>query len=507
MKFEDQIWQKKTLGRLLHEAEGDNRLKRVLGPVGLTSLGVGAIIGTGIFVLIGKAAHDQAGPAVMLSFVVAGLACTFAGLCYAEFASMAPVAGSAYTYAYATLGELFAWIIGWDLVLEYAVSSSAVAVGWSKYFNELLKLITRGAVKIPEFLNNAPLDYDPDKGRIVLTGAWIDLPAMLITAVITTILVIGIKESAKFNNIMVVIKLLVVLFVIGVGVFYIDTANWVPFAPFGYTGISFFGETIMGQTDAGGKPLGMLSASAIIFFAYIGFDSVSTHAEEAKNPKRDVPVAIVSSLLICTFLYIPVAAVLTGMIPYKDIKINAPVSDAFAQKGIWWAEFVIAFGALTGITSVLLVTMLSQPRVLLAMARDGLLPDSFFGAIHEKFRTPYKSTILTGCFVALLSGFLPLRILSELVSIGTLMAFVIVCVAVLIMRQTNPEAERPFRAPLYPFVPLAGIGICGLLMFSLPSENWLRLIVWLGLGFMIYFVYGRHHSHMAKENDGTRIPE
>jgi APA family basic amino acid/polyamine antiporter len=507
MKFEDQIWQKKTLGRLLHEAEGDNRLKRVLGPVGLTSLGVGAIIGTGIFVLIGKAAHDQAGPAVMLSFVVAGLACTFAGLCYAEFASMAPVAGSAYTYAYATLGELFAWIIGWDLVLEYAVSSSAVAVGWSKYFNELLKLITRGAVKIPEFLNNAPLDYDPDKGRIVLTGAWIDLPAMLITAVITTILVIGIKESAKFNNIMVVIKLLVVLFVIGVGVFYIDTANWVPFAPFGYTGISFFGETIMGQTDAGGKPLGMLSASAIIFFAYIGFDSVSTHAEEAKNPKRDVPVAIVASLLICTFLYIAVAAVLTGMIPYKDIKINAPVSDAFAQKGIWWAEFVIAFGALTGITSVLLVTMLSQPRVLLAMARDGLLPDSFFGAIHEKFRTPYKSTILTGCFVALLSGFLPLRILSELVSIGTLMAFVIVCVAVLIMRQTNPEAERPFRAPLYPFVPLAGIGICGLLMFSLPSENWLRLIVWLGLGFMIYFVYGRHHSHMAKENDGTRIPE
>ena len=507
MKFEHQIWQKKTLGRLLHEAEGDNRLKRVLGPVGLTSLGVGAIIGTGIFVLIGKAAHDQAGPAVMLSFVVAGLACTFAGLCYAEFASMAPVAGSAYTYAYATLGELFAWIIGWDLVLEYAVSSSAVAVGWSKYFNELLKLITRGAVKIPEFLNNAPLDYDPDKGRIVLTGAWIDLPAMLITAVITTILVIGIKESAKFNNIMVIIKLVVVLFVIAVGAFYIDTANWVPFAPFGYSGISFFGETIMGQTDAGGKPLGMLSASAIIFFAYIGFDSVSTHAEEAKNPKRDVPVAIVASLLICTFLYIAVAAVLTGMIPYKDIKINAPVSDAFAQKGIWWAEFVIAFGALTGITSVLLVTMLSQPRVLLAMARDGLLPDSFFGAIHEKYRTPYKSTILTGCFVALLSGFLPLRILSELVSIGTLMAFVIVCVAVLIMRQTNPDAERPFRAPLYPFVPLAGIGICGLLMFSLPSENWLRLIVWLGLGFMIYFVYGRHHSHMAKEHDGTRIPE
>ncbi|MEI7922334.1 MAG: amino acid permease [Planctomycetota bacterium] len=507
MKFEDQIWQKKSLGRLLHEAEGDNRLKRILGPVGLTSLGVGAIIGTGIFVLIGKAAHDQAGPSVMLSFVVAGLACTFAGLCYAEFASMAPVAGSAYTYAYATLGELFAWIIGWDLVLEYAVSSSAVAVGWSKYFNELLKLVTRGYVKIPEFLNNAPLDYDPALGRIIATGAWLDLPAMFITAAITTILVIGIKESARFNNIMVAIKLAVVMFVIIVGSFFIDTANWTPFAPFGYTGISFFGETLFGQTDAGGKPLGMLSASAIIFFAYIGFDSVSTHAEEAKNPKRDVPIAIVTSLLVCTFLYIAVAAVLTGMIPYQQIKINAPVSDAFAQKGIWWAEFLIAFGALTGITSVLLVTMLSQPRVLLAMARDGLLPDSFFGAIHEKFRTPYKSTILTGCFVALLSGFLPLRILSELVSIGTLMAFVIVCVAVLIMRQTNPIAERPFKAPLYPFVPIAGIGICGLLMFSLPSENWLRLFVWLGLGFIIYFVYGRHHSHMAKEKDGTRVPE
>jgi len=499
MKFSEQMWQKKTLGRLLEEAEGDNRLKRVLGPVGLTSLGVGAIIGTGIFVLIGKAAHDQAGPAVMLSFVVAGLACAFAGLCYAEFASMAPVAGSAYTYAYATLGEMLAWIIGWDLVLEYAVSSSAVAVGWSKYFNELLKLITKGAVKIPDFLNMAPMDYDPDKGAIVATGAWFDLPAMLITAAITTILVVGIKESARFNNIMVIVKLAVVLFVIGVGAFYIDTANWSPFAPFGYTGISFFGETVHGQTDAGGKPLGMLSASAIIFFAYIGFDSISTHAEEAKNPKRDVPIGIIASLMICTVLYIAVAAVLTGMVSYKDIKIDAPVSDAFAQRGIWWAEFLIAFGALTGITSVLLVTMLSQPRVLLAMARDGLLPDSFFGAIHEKFRTPYKSTILTGFFVAMLSGFLPLRILAELVSIGTLMAFVIVCVAVLIMRQTNPDAERPFKAPLYPFVPLAGIGICGLLMFSLPSENWLRLFVWLGLGAIIYLVYGRHHSVLAIE--------
>lgn len=502
MNFKDQIWQKKSLSRLLHEAEGDNRLKRVLGPVGLTSLGVGAIIGTGIFVLIGKAAHDQAGPSVMLSFIVAGFACAMAGLCYAEFASMAPVAGSAYTYAYTTLGELLAWIIGWDLVLEYAVSSSAVAVGWSKYFNELLKLITGGRIEIPHFMNNAPLDYNPELGRIVATGDWFDLPAMLITAAITTILVVGIKESARFNNLMVAIKLLVVLFVIAVGAFYINTANWEPFAPYGYTGVSFFGTTILGQSDAGGKPVGMLSAAAIIFFAYIGFDSISTHAEEAKNPKRDVPIAILASLFVCTLLYIAVAGVLTGMIPYQQIKINAPVSDAFAQKGIAWAEFLIAFGALTGITSVLLVTMLSQPRVLLAMARDGLLPDSFFGAVHDKYRTPYKSTILTGCFVALLSGFLPLRILSELVSIGTLMAFVIVCVAVLIMRKTNPAAERPFTAPLYPWVPIGGILTCGLLMFSLPSENWLRLFVWLGIGLVIYVIYGRHHSHMAKEHDG-----
>lgn len=507
MKFSEQIWQKKSLDRLLHEAEGDNRLKRVLGPVGLTSLGVGAIIGTGIFVLIGKAAHDQAGPSVMLSFIVAGFACAMAGLCYAEFASMAPVAGSAYTYAYTTLGELLAWIIGWDLVLEYAVSSSAVAVGWSAYFNKLLGLVTEKltgtAIHIPKIVSNAPLDYDPDLGKIVPTGDLINLPAMLITAIITTVLVVGIKESARFNNLMVAIKLAVVLFVIAVGSFYVNPDNWTPFAPYGYTGISFFGETVMGQADAGGKPLGMLSAAAIIFFAYIGFDSISTHAEEAKNPKRDVPIAILASLFVCTILYIGVAAVLTGMVSYKDIVIDAPVSAAFAGVGIKWAEFLIAFGALTGITSVLLVTMLSQPRVLLAMARDGLLPDSFFGAVHEKYRTPYKSTILTGCFVGLLSGFLPLRILSELVSIGTLMAFVIVCFAVLIMRKTNPNAERPFRAPLYPFVPIGGILTCGLLMFSLPSENWLRLIVWLGIGLVIYLIYGMRHSHIAKEVDTT----
>ena len=299
---------------------------------------------------------------------------------------------------------------------------------------------------------------------------------------------------------MVGVKLVVVLIVIAVGIFYVDSRNWHPFAPFGLTGVSFFGKTLFGQTSGGGEPLGMLAGAATIFFAYIGFDSVSTHAEEAKNPKRDVPIGIISSLVICTILYIVVSAVLTGMVPYDKINIDAPVSNAFAQVGLTWAQFLVSLGALTGITSVLLVMMLSQPRVMLAMARDGLISDSFFGAIHEKFRTPWKSTILTGAFVAILASLLPLRVLTELVNIGTLLAFVIVCSAVLIMRKTNPELPRPFKAPLFPFVPMAGIAICLLLMFSLPPLNWLRLVVWLLLGFCIYFTYGKRHSAQRKMN-------
>lgn len=498
------IFAKKPLELLIAEMAGAHRLKRVLGPVALTSIGVGAIIGTGIFVLIGEAAHDKAGPAIMISFVVAGLACVFAGLCYAEFASMVPVAGSAYTYAYATLGEVFAWIIGWDLVLEYAVSASAVAVGWSKYFQSLLNLIGRAVnldLTIPHFLHSSPFDYDPAVGQIIRTGAICDVPAMLIVFALTVLLVIGIKESAGFNAVMVLIKVAVVLFVIAVGVFYIDPANWKPFAPYGWSGLSFFGHTAMGQSDPGGKPLGMLAGSAMIFFAYIGFDAVSTNAEEAKNPKRDVPIGILASLIICTILYMGVAAVLTGMLPYTKIKIDAPVSDAFAQRGIWWAEGLIAVGALTGITSVLLVNLLSQPRVLLAMARDGLLPKSFFASVHPRFQTPWKSTILTGFFVALLAGLLPLRILAELVSIGTLFAFVVVCAAVLVMRRLYPDTPRPFRAPLVPLTPILGIVICMILMFSLPAENWLRLLVWLLVGLAIYFLYGRHHTVMSKYLD------
>jgi APA family basic amino acid/polyamine antiporter len=489
------LFARKPLDMLLEEMRGENRLRRVLGPVQLTSLGVGAIIGTGIFVLTGVAAHDKTGPALMLSFVVAGLACIFAALCYAEFASMAPVAGSAYTYAYATMGELFAWIIGWDLILEYAVASATVAHGWSHYFQDFIGILR---IEWPKALGNAPIDYNPALGRFVSTGAIMDIPAIVIAIIVTAVLVYGIRESASFNTAMVAIKLAVVFFVIGVGAFYVDPANWKPFAPFGFAGVSFFGHTLLGQAGAGGEPLGMLAGAAIIFFAYIGFDSISTHAEEARVPQKDVPIAIIASLILCTILYIAVAAVLTGMVRYDKINIDAPVSDAFRQAGLPWAQALVSLGALTGITSVLLVMMLSQPRVWLAMARDGLVPASFFGAVHDRFRTPWKSTILTGVIVATAASLLPLRVLADLTNIGTLFAFVVVCSAVLIMRRTNPEAERPFRAPLVPLTPILGIATCLLLMFSLPTENWYRLFAWLGAGLLIYVFYGRHHSVLAR---------
>jgi APA family basic amino acid/polyamine antiporter len=492
----NQLFQTKSHETLMEELRGENRLRRVLGPVQLASLGVGAIIGTGIFVLTGIAAHDRTGPALMLSFVAAGITCVFAALCYAEFASMVPVAGSAYTYAYATMGELFAWIIGWDLILEYAVASSTVAHGWSHYFQDFLAFFN---VHLPLAFRNAPFDYDPATGRLALTGTWFDLPAIMIATLITIILVKGIRESASFNAAIVMVKLAIVLFVIVVGARYVNPANWHPFAPYGLTGFSFFGHTIMGQTGPGGEPRGMLAGAAIVFFAYIGFDSVSTHAEEARNPSRDVPIGILTSLILCTVLYIAVAAVLTGMVPYNQINIDAPVSDAFRQAGLPWAQLIVSVGAIAGITSVLLVMMLSQPRIFLAMARDGLLPTGFFGAVHERFRTPWKSTILTGFAVSVMGAFLPLRILAELVNIGTLLAFLIVCAAVLIMRRTHPDVPRPFRAPLGSIVPILGILCCLLLMFSLPAENWLRLVVWLAIGLAIYFAYGRRHSRLSNQ--------
>lgn len=489
---------KKPASLLLQEAGGRHGLRPVLGPLQLTSLGVGAIIGAGIFVIIGVVAKDKAGAATMLSFVVAGSACAFAALCYAEFASMVPVAGSAYTYAYATLGELFAWIIGWDLLLEYGVGAASVAHGWSHYFVDFLGLF---GFNLPATLTNSPFDFNPATGAFVATGAVIDLPALCIAGLLTAILVAGIRQSATFNFFMVVVKLAVVLLILAIGVFYIDTRNWQPFAPYGFAGVSLFGKTLLGQHAPGGEPLGMLAGAAIVFYAYIGFDSVSTHAEEARQPSRDVPIGIIGSLTLCTILYIAVAAVLTGMVPYQQIDIDAPIAKAFSRVGLPWAHALISLGALTGITSVLMVLMLSQPRIMLAMARDGLLPTGFFGAVHPRFRTPWKATILTGTLVGFTGALLPLRMLAELVNIGTLLAFVIVCAAVLIMRRTDPDMPRPFRCPLVPLIPLLGITLCLLLMLSLPVENWLRLIVWLLIGFAVYFSYGRKHSVLARMRD------
>src|SRR5262249_23243872 len=347
-----------------------------------------------------------------------GAACVLAALCYAEFASMVPVAGSAYTYAYATLGELFAWIIGWDLVLEYTIAAATVAHGWSHYFQDFIGIFR---FHLPHALTNSPFDFQPSTGTLVGTGTVLDFPSLVIAAFVTVVLVIGIRESATLNSVIVAVKVAIVLFVIAVGALYVDPKNWTPFAPYGYSGISFFGHTLLGQSGAGGEPLGVLAGAAMIFFAYIGFDSVSTHAEEARHPQRDVPIGIIASLLICTVLYVGVSAVLTGMVPYDKIHIHAPVSDAFRQSGLPWAQFLISLGALAGITSVLLVLMLSQPRIFLAMARDGLVPPEIFGAVHPRFRTPYKSTILTGIVVGLCAAFIPLRILAELVNIGTLL--------------------------------------------------------------------------------------
>jgi basic amino acid/polyamine antiporter, APA family len=568
---QNQLFATKSLKVLLDEMAGEHRLRRVLGPVTLTALGVGAVIGAGIFVATGAAAKDVAGPALMISYLVAGVTCIFAALCYAEFASMAPVAGSAYTYAYTTMGELFAWIIGWDLVLEYAVGAATVANGWSGYFQSVL---FNFGIALPMVLTGAPHKYDqghilpnlvaecdgmevtqkaidkkdakwPDgtvatadgvywartkregaktdalkeDGKFLVVGkvgdpeveakiqkpqrAIFNLWAVIVVLVITAVLVKGIAESAGFNALMVAIKLAAVLFVIAVGAFYVNPDNWSrDFAPYGWSGFSLFGAWTLGGSNAEGDPVGVLAGAAIIFFAYIGFDSVSTHAEEAKNPQRDVPIGIIASLLICTVLYIGVVAVLTGMVPYLDLNKDAGVSDAFQRAGLGWAGFIIAAAGVAGITSVLLVMMLSAPRVFLAMARDGLVPRSIFARVHSRFRTPWISTILIGLFVASMTAFLPIDALLHLTNIGTLFAFIIVCGAVLIMRRTNPGAARPFRCPFVPVVPILGIGACLLLMLSLPAANWFRLLAWLALGLCIYFLYGRRHSILGKELRG-----
>ena len=455
------IFRKKSINQLLETSEGDKGLKRVLGTSGLLLMGVGAIIGAGIFILTGIASALYAGPGIILSFVIAGVACLFTALCYAEFASMIPVAGSAYTYSYATLGELFAWIIGWDLILEYLLIVAAVAVGWSGY---IVNIFTSLGLNLPPQLINPP----------GIDGGIINIPAVVIIAGITWLLIRGAKQSSQVNTVIVVIKLAVILLFITIGVNYIHPANYHPFLPYGWTGV--------------------FKGAAIIFFAYIGFDAITTAAEEVKNPKKTFPIAILGSLIISSILYIAVSGVLNGIFPYYTYKETAaPVAFALANLGIQWANIVISIGALCGITSVLLVSFFGQSRVFFAMSRDGLLPE-FFSKLHKDFRTPTNGIIVVGIVGSLIAAFLPITELAQLVNIGTLAAFIIVSAAVIILRIQKPELERPFKTPLVPLVPILAILFCLFLVTELPTITHIRFIVWLAIGLAIYYFYGRKNS-------------
>jgi APA family basic amino acid/polyamine antiporter len=619
MSLLQQLFTKKSLATLLAEAQGENRLRRILGPVGLTSLGIGAIIGAGIFVMTGRVAALDAGPAIMVSFAIAGLGCALAALCYAEFASMAPVAGSAYTYAYATLGELIAWIIGWDLILEYAMSAATVGAHWTKYFNELTYVLFRW--RLPDSICNDPFSYP---------GAWGNLPAMLVLVLITAVLVIGIRESAASNTVLVLVKIGVVCFVIAAGASFVTRAYWtdvppverrqpeetlilsahdtklaekyvteeeglrdtaryerirelkimalaqfrlehlpvvragyekeglldaqkekelaqreanlkelVPQTPedkkavawilakaregaeaeavskwgiLAYLGLNRWLGQIDSSTRSNFFPYGLsgvMVGAALVFFAFIGFDSISTHAEEAIRPQRDVPIGILASLVICTLLYIAVSAIITGMQPYYDVDVEAAVAAAFRQKAeatdsrlLHASAGLIAAGGLAGMTSVILITLLSQARIFLAMARDGLLPRNVFGSVHHRFRTPHISTMVTGGIIAVVAAFTPILVLEEMVNIGTLFAFIIVCAAVLLLRKSNPDAVRPFRTPAAWLVAPAGIGVNLIMMLFLSIDSWLRLFVWMGIGFVLYFCYGAWHSTIGQHLRG-----
>jgi APA family basic amino acid/polyamine antiporter len=461
MSFSQQLLKRKSVAALTN---AENGLKRTLTAKDLTVLGVGAIIGAGIFVLTGIAAAKYAGPAIVLSFVFAGIACALAALCYSELAAMIPVSGSAYSYAYATMGELMAWIIGWDLILEYALASSTVAIGWAGYLNSFLNSID---VHLPSYLTTAYL-ADPAQG-------FINLPAVIIVLLLTGLLVVGIRQSAIFNFVMVLIKLAVIVVFIIAGAGHIQTENWSNFTPFGFGGV--------------------LTGAGVIFFAYIGFDAVSTAAQEAINPKRDVPIGIIASLIVCTVLYILVAGVLTGVISYTELNVPAPIAVAVDHIGMSWLSPIIKLAAIAGLTSVMLVLLMGQSRIFYAMANDRLLPP-LFAKIHPKFQTPHLSTIVVGFAVALLAGFMPIEKLGELVSIGTLFAFVLVCGGVLVLRSSHPELPRHFKCPAVPVVPIAGILVCLGLMAGLPLDTWVRLLVWLLIGFAIYFGYGIKHSQL-----------
>ena len=475
------LWVKKSIEQLRKEsADSEHGLRRALGPVALISLGIGAIVGAGIFVISGVAVQHT-GPALVLSVILSGIGCAFAGLCYSEFASMIPIAGSAYTYAYATIGEFLAWIIGWDLILEYAVGATTVSIGWSGYTLSFFRTLH---IPFPAALARSPWDPAVNVDG-TMVHSYFNLPAFFIICVITVLLIVGIRESARFNNMVVIIKVGVLLLFIGVCALFITRANWVPFLP---ANTGTFGE--FGWS-------GVLRGAGLIFFAYIGFDAVSTAAQEARNPERDMPIGILGSLGISTLLYIGVVLVLTGVTPFTRLNVPDPLAVAVDATSAHWLSPIVKLGAILGTTAVILVMMLGQTRVFYTMAFDGLLPKAF-GTVHPRFRTPYKSTALVGFFVALGGGLIPLRIVGELVSIGTLLAFVIVCGSVMVMRIRHPDIRRPFRTPAVWFVAPAGMIVCLAQMVGLPLDTWIRLFVWMAIGFAIYFGYSRRHSLLRR---------
>ncbi len=459
-----------------------HELRRHFGPIGLVSLGIGGIIGAGIFVITGQAAAEYAGPGIVISFAIAGVGCLFAALCYAELASMIPVSGSAYTYGYATLGRFIGWVIGWDLVLEYLAAGSTVAVGWSGYFASFMQSI---GFPIRDALTSAPLTLD-SAGHIILSGAILNVPAIVIILLMGAALIVGVRSSATFNNVMVLLKLSIVALVILFGLPLIKAENLTPFIP---PPGPKFGEFGWG---------GILRASGVIFFAYIGFDAVSVAAQETKNPQRAMPIGILGSLLVCTVLYMLMALTMTGLTPYWTLEVPDPAYQAvLAAPSLSWLAPFVSIGAIVGLASVILLSLYGQSRIFYSMARDGLLP-KVFSSIHPRYHTPWLGTLITCVVASILAGLLPLNILGELVSIGTLLAFVIVCTGVLILRRTHPNAKRPFRVPFSPVVPILGIIVCGLMMYWLPLDTWLRLIIWFAIGLVIWFGYGRHRAHTPR---------